>query len=428
MVAKSRKGAIIGLDGVPYGMLDDLSDRGVMPNFRDLRRDGNFVPMRSAIPANSAVSWSSIITGENPGEHGVYGFTDLMKGSYISSYHSSLNLRAPPFWRMDDSTYLIINLPASYPAQEINGVLVSGFVSPDINRAVYPPSYASRLKERGYMVDVDASKAQKSTLLFFKELNEALDRRMDALRFLMTETDWDVLMFVITGTDRLEHYLWDAYRNRGHEWHQELLDFYGKVDEAIGYIASEIGDETPLMILSDHGMEGIEAGVNVNTYLTQHGYLDLEDNPRKSYNGIKSGTKAFAMESARIYLNKVGKYPRGSVTCDSEPELLVELTDLFQKLEKNGRKVIRKVYRRDELYRGRELANAPDLVLVPESGFNLKMGLHKESLFERGFLAGKHTEDDAFLYVRGWEEDWDFPKDPTVEDTLSIFRKISGGR
>ncbi len=428
MYTKSRKGAIIGLDGVPYGLLDDLSDRGVMPNFRDLRREGNFVPMRSAIPANSAVSWCSIITGENPGEHGVYGFTDLMKGSYVSSYHSSLNLRVPPFWRMDDSTYLVMNLPASYPAQEINGVLVSGFVSPDINRSVYPPSYAGRLKERGYMVDVDASKAQKSKLLFFKELNEALDRRMDALRFLMAETDWDVLMFVITGTDRLEHYLWDAYRNMGHEWHQELLDFYGKVDEAIGYIASEIGDETPLMILSDHGMEGIEAGVNVNTYLTQHGYLDLEDNPRKSYNGIKSGTKAFAMESARIYLNKVGKYPRGSVTCDSEPELLVELTDLFQKLEKNGRKVIRKVYRRDELYRGRELANAPDLVLVPESGVNLKMGLHKESLFERGFLAGKHTEDDAFLYVRGWEEDWDFPKDPTVEDTLSIFRKISGGR
>jgi len=428
MVAKSRKGAIIGLDGVPYGMLDDLSDRGVMSNFRDLKRDGAFVPMRSAIPANSAVSWISIITGENPGEHGVYGFTDLMKGSYVSSYHSSLNLRAPPFWRMDDSTYLVINLPAAYPAQEMNGVLISGFVSPNIDRAVYPPSYAGKLKEHGYMVDVDASKAQKSKLLFFKELNEALDRRMDTLRLLIAETDWDVLMFVITGTDRLEHYLWDAYSDRDHEWHQELLDFYGKVDEAIGYIASVIGDDTPLMMLSDHGMEGIEAGVNVNTHLTQHGYLDLEDNPRKSYNGIKTGTKAFALESARIYLNKVGKYPRGSVTHDSEPQLLEELTDLFQRLEKNGRKVIRKVHRRDELYRGKELANAPDLVLVPESGFNLKMGLHKEKLFERGFLTGKHTEEDAFLYVRGWEDDSSFPRDPTVEDALSIFQKISGGR
>ncbi len=426
---KSTKGVIIGLDGVPYGLLDDLSDRSIMPGFKELKKEGAFVPMKSTIPANSAVSWSTIITGENPGGHGVYGFTDLMSNSYVNSYHSFLNLKAPPFWRIEDTRrYLIINLPASFPAQKINGALVSGFVSPDQDRAVFPPSYTRKLRELGYKIDVDASKAKKSKMMFLKELNDVLDRRIDALNLLSSKIDWDILMFIITGTDRLEHYLWDAYQNKNHEWHQDFLDFYSKVDEAISHITSMVGDETPLLMLSDHGMEGVDEAVNINTHLAQQGFLLLEDNPRKSYNGIKRGTAAFALESARVYLNKADRFPRGSVQKDKELEMMNRVSDSFLELKRGGRKVIKDVHRREDIYRGSETERAPDLVLVPESGFSLKTGLLKDNVFEKDFLTGKHTEDDAFLYARGWPADEDFPQDPSVEDVLSIFWKMIGVR
>ena len=51
---ESTKGVIIGLDGVPYGLLDDLSDRGTMPGFKELKKEGTFVPMKSTIPAISS--------------------------------------------------------------------------------------------------------------------------------------------------------------------------------------------------------------------------------------------------------------------------------------------------------------------------------------------------------------------------------------
>jgi predicted AlkP superfamily phosphohydrolase/phosphomutase len=416
---KSKRGVIIGLDGVPYGLLDDLSDRSTMPGFKELKKEGAFVPMKSTIPANSAVSWSTIITGENPGGHGVYGFTDLMRNSYINSYHSFLNLTAPPFWIIENTRrYLIM----------INGALLSGFVSPDQDRAVFPPSYSRKLREIGYQIDVDASKAKKSKMMFLKELNDVLDRRIDALNLLSSKIDWDILMFIVTGTDRLEHYLWDAYQNKSHEWHKDFLDFYSKVDEAISHITSMVDEETPLLMLSDHGMEGVDEAVNINTHLAQQGFLDLEDNPRKSYNGIKRGTTAFALESARVYLNKVDRFPRGSVQKDKELEMMNRVSDSLLELKRGGRKVIKDVHRREDIYRGSEIERAPDLVLVPESGFSLKTGLLKDDVFEKDFLTGKHTEDDAFLFARGWPADEDFPQDPSVEDILSIFWNMIGVR
>ena len=426
-MGERKKGVIIGLDGVPFGLLDDLSDRGTMPGFKELKKEGEFVPMKSTIPANSAVSWSTIITGQNPGVHGVYGFTDLMSNSYTNSFHSFLNLKASPFWNVKEAhRYLIINLPASFPAPEINGALVSGFVSPDQDRAVFPPSYSRKLKELGYQIDVDSSKVKKSKMMFLKELNDVIDRRIEALDFLSLKIDWDILMFIVTGTDRIEHHLWDAYQNKNHEWHQDFLVFYGKVDEAISHITSMVDEETPLLMLSDHGMEGVNEAVNVNTHLAQQGFLKLEENPRKSYNGINRGTTAFALESARVYINKVGRFPRGSVRKDKELEMINHVSDLFLELKRGGRKVIKEVHRREDIYRGLETERAPDLVLVPETGFSLKTGLLKDDVFEKDFLTGKHTEDDAFLYARGWPADEDFPLDPSVENVLSIFWTMIG--
>ena len=73
---------ILGIDGVPYKLIDNLSDKGIMPYFKELKNNYSFNPMKSSIPHISSVSWSSIITGKNPGEHGIYGFSDIIKNTY----------------------------------------------------------------------------------------------------------------------------------------------------------------------------------------------------------------------------------------------------------------------------------------------------------------------------------------------------------
>jgi len=423
-MSRHERIVIVGIDGVPCGLMKNLSDEGVMPNFRELRKDGVFTKMLSSIPEVSSVSWSSIITGKNPGEHGVYGFTDIIKGTYTLSFHHSSNLKAPTFWQKNESKKcVVVNVPSTYPAQKINGVLISGFVSPDLEKAVYPPSYLEELKSLNYKIDIDSEKGHKSRRLLFEELFETLKLRRKVSESLWEQIAWDIFMIVLTGTDRLGHFLWDAYENKNHESHTEFLEFFRHVDEFVGSIDSRLEENDSLIILSDHGMESIETNMNVNVCLANEGYLVLGDNPKKGYNDIKNGTKAFALEPGRIYLNKEGKYPRGCVKGRDEDRLIEDLVDLFSRLERNGKKVMKKVYRKEEIYQGSHLERAPDLVLLSNSGFNLKAGLHKQQLFEEGSFTGKHTQDDAFLYVRNRENLSIVPEEPSVEDVITILDK-----
>jgi len=426
MMSKDNRTVIIGIDGVPYNLMKNLSDKDVMPNFKELRKEGIFTEMSSSIPEISSVSWSSIITGKNPGEHGVYGFTSLIKGTYTLSFYHFKSLKAPTFWQRDMSKkYVVVNVPSTYPAQEINGLLISGFVSPDLEKAVYPPSFLEKLKNLNYKIDIDSEKGHKSQRLLFKELFETLELRRKIFELLWEEIPWNIFMIVLTGTDRLGHFLLDAYENKNHEYHNEFLKFFSQIDEFIGDINSKLRENDSLIILSDHGMETIKTNVNVNTYLANEGYLTLGDNPKKGYNNIQNGTKAFALEPGRIYINKAGKYPRGCVKKCDEDKLIEELIDLFTHLKRNGEKVIKKVYRKEEIYHGAYVEDAPDLVLLPNSGYNLKTSLFKKELFEEDSFAGKHTQEDAFLYVKNRDNLSIVPEKPSVEDVTTILDKLN---
>jgi len=132
---------LIGLDGTPYGLIQQLINNGIMPNLGRLMRDGQCVPMRSSLPPVSSVAWSSVITGSNPGKHGIFGFTDLEPMSCKYKFPMLSDLKAEPFWETLNRRGIktvVINVPATYPAPQVDGLLISGFVVPDFEHAVYP--------------------------------------------------------------------------------------------------------------------------------------------------------------------------------------------------------------------------------------------------------------------------------------------------
>ncbi|MBU7017054.1 MAG: alkaline phosphatase family protein [Theionarchaea archaeon] len=411
-----KRSVLIGIDGVPYNLMDDLSTSGVMPYFQELKEEGQFQKMCSSIPEISSVSWSSIITGKNPGEHSIYGFTELLPNSYTVSFPHFGKLKANPFWKRD-GVFSVINVPSTYPAAEINGFLVSGFISPDLEKAVYPPRYSEVLKNFKYRIDVDTKKARKSPTLLFKELYETLESRVKVYKYFWEKLDWDVFMFVITGSDRLGHFLWNAYGDETHEYHTQFLEFFRRVDRCIQDIGENIKKNDSLFILSDHGMEQIQVSVNINCYLEDKGFLKRGRDSRKGYNNIKEGTRAFALDPARIYINRKKLYPEGCISPEEEENLLEELEEVFQNLERNGQKVIKAIYRKDQIYHGAYVDQAPDLVLLPDKGFNLKGGILPEKIFEIDELSGKHTQD-AFLYTSDVRI-----TNPSVEDVVPLLNQ-----
>ena len=418
---------IIGIDGVPFRILEELSDKGVMPNFKELRKDGVFKKMKSSLPEISSVSWSSIITGKNPGEHGIYGFTDIIPGTYTMSFPNYLNLKEKPFWvKQKEKKHVIINVPSTYPAKEINGFIVSGFVSLELKKAIQPQSYVHLINDMDYQIDVDSKKAHKSISMFLKNLFKVHEKRIELYRKLWTKINWNNFMLVFTGSDRLEHFLIDSYDNPDHEFHNSFLEYFKKIDDAIGEVNEKMNENDSLLMLSDHGMEKINYKINLNSYLEKEGFIKLGDKPQKRYNNLKKETKAFVLDPSRVYFNKTGRYPNGYVKKEDEENLAEELINSFKEFNINGKKIIQKIYKKEEIYHGKHLNLAPDLVLLPNSGYSLSGSIGKENIFEKpGKIIGMHTQPDAFLYVKKNENKNIVPKYPNVEDFNLILKKAT---
>ncbi len=417
------KTVIIGLDGMPYSLIADLAERGVMPNMRALIVEGAFREMTSSIPEVSSVAWSSIITGKNPGEHGIFGFTDLAPRSYRLIFPNFSDLKAPPFWEREGSgRAAIINVPSTYPARAMNGVLISGFVALELRKAVYPPELIPQLERLDYRLDVDSAKGHHSLELFLEDLQRTLSSHIAAYRHLWDKEPWETFMLVFTTTDRLAHFLWEAYEDPAHKYHQAFLAHLHQIDEVIGEIAGRLEEDDLLILLSDHGFERLEKEVYVNPILREEGFLQLElEGGSEDLKDISKETKAFALDPARIYLNSKGRFPQGSVDPKDKERLIAELIALFEGLKLDGRKVVRRACQKEEIYHGPWLDRAPDLVLLPEKGINFRARLDKPQAQE-GPFTGKHTQEGAFLLVKadGARETLP-PSPPSVSDVLGLI-------
>lgn len=424
---KNVKTIIIGLDGTPYDMIEDFAQSGVMPNMAELIGQGIFKKMQSSIPEISSVAWSSVITGKNPAEHGIFGFMDLFDGTYKMRFPNFNDLKARPFWEDWPGQSVIVNVPSTYPVRQMNGVHVSGFVSINFEKSVHPKSLIPQLQELDYRLDVDSAKAHSSMELFLSDLDATLDARIEAYRHLWDNVDWQTFMLVFTGTDRLMHFLWDAYEDKDHKYHGSFLDHFRKVDEAIGDLVERMDDEDVLIMLSDHGFERLEKDVYINHVLVEEGFLQFKDN-RPALANIASATKAFALDPARIYLNLKDKYPSGNVAVQDKKRIINDLVDLFDRFEVNGRRVIKSIYRKEEIYSGPYLDRSADIILLSNQGFNLRASIKASESADKTIFTGKHAHDTAFFLVRNDREEKAIPENLRVEDVRDISENIVQAR
>ena len=395
----------LGLDGVPYSLLQDLAIRDIMPTVKNLIESGHLHKMKASLPEISAVSWTDFMTGFNSGTHGIFGFTDLKSDSYDMRFPNFLDLKSKTFWDTlseRKKRSIVINQPSTYPAREINGILVSGFVAIDLAKAVYPPAFRASLDKLDYQIDIDTMRSREDPEFLWKDLYRTLDKRINTLN-LVWKQDWDYMELVITGTDRLQHFLWNAYADTEHPHHKNFLDYYRQIDQVIAHFTNsfrQLNDsDEGLFLLSDHGFTGIEQEVYLNVWLEEQGYLRFESSPPESLDNISSTSIAFAMDPNRIYLNLKDKFPKGSVNPSDRNSVKKEIAEKLEKMECNGKKVVRKVFDAQQVYSGPYVDQGPDLIVLSEYGFDMKASIKKKELFGRTNLQGMHTWDDAFFWA-----------------------------
>ncbi len=402
-MTEEKKVAVIGLDGTPYPLLQRLIGEGVMPNLKKIVAEGTLAPMETAIPEISSVAWTTFFTGTNPAKHGIYGFMDLKPKSYDLYFPNANHVRVMSLWDHlgeHRKRSVVLNVPSTYPARPLNGVLVSGFVAIDLAKATYPASLLPMLKETGYQLDVDATVAQKSLDLYAEELSTSFRTRTDVLWRLLTGETWDLFVGVITETDRMHHYLWAAIGDPAHPFHDFFKSLYRRVDLFLGKVYDWFGGKGLFMIMSDHGFCPIRQEVYLNHWLRTEGYLSFAKVPPSSLQEMGPKSCAFALDPGRIYLHMKGKYPAGPVAPgEASHRLRDELKERLLKWTIEGLPVIDRVFFKEALYDGPLLDAAPDLVLLPNRGFDLKGSIGKNVPTGKTLFTGMHTQDDAVVYL-----------------------------
>jgi len=400
-----KRACVVGLDGVPCTLLKDMMERGVMPNLKELVGRGTLTDMTVSLPEISSVSWSSFMTGKNPGEHGIYGFTDLKENSYDFRFPQFHDLKSETIWDLMGKQGLrsiVINQPSTYPAREIPGVLISGFVAIDIPRSLYPRKYLASLARTRYRIDIDTDKSRKDADFLFKDLDALLECRKGMMDELWEKEDWNFMQVIVTGTDRLYHFQWDAYEDPSHPNHERFLQYHRNVDDFIGHVYKKFekeGSPENFFMLSDHGFCGIKHEVYVNSMLQKHGFLKLEDGA-DTLAGITSDSTAFALDPARIYIHRKGRFPKGCVEDKDVDGVKSELKAMFESIEHDGptdEPIIRHIFDGADVYSGEQSPGAPDILLVPHNGYDMKGRVGAPTIVGERRLQGMHTWDNAFF-------------------------------
>jgi predicted AlkP superfamily phosphohydrolase/phosphomutase len=410
---KTTKVAVLGLDGVPYGLLKEFLESGVMPRLAERTAGGSLRMMASTIPPISSTAWSSFMTGEEPGRHGIFGFTDLVPGEMTLRLPSFDDILCPTIWRdLPTKRTIVVNLPFTYPARPLNGTLISGFVAPLFDRAVYPESLIPRLKSTGYRIDVDAARGRTEPKGLIEDLFSTLNVRFEVMLNLVRTQPWDLFIGVVTGTDRLHHFFFDAAFDGSHAFHDDFIAYYRRADALMGELFDGLGSETRLIVLSDHGFTRLKTQVYVNAILNRLGYLEFTTSAPEGPEHVSPRSQAFALEPGRIYINSRSRFRTGILGPAAEEEVLYRLKHDLEALrprdldgpmttssEPPDTRLFDKVLTRDEAFGTDCVPAAPDLVPIPREGYDLKAAFDVRTPFMRDIFTGTHTHCDAFLLV-----------------------------
>lgn len=190
-----------------------------------------------------------------------------------------------------------------------------------------------------------------------------------------------VLAFVFDTIDRAQHIFWMA-RDVGHPLHDAatnqyevvIREFYERMDAVVGRVLDGLGEDTTLIIVSDHGFSTFRRAVHVNSWLREQGYLVLKSaNEGKPlfHNVDWARTKAYALGFSSIFLNMAGREAHGCVKAADMPALMQELSGKLLALEdpKTRTSAVRAVYKGSNIYHGPLAAQGPDLVIGFQAGF-----------------------------------------------------------
>jgi len=449
-----KKVFVLGVDGATLDLIDPWVNQDKLPNFGKLTREGSFGTCLSTVHPLTPQAWASFLTGKNPGKHGLYDFGVRKKGSYELRLTTSEDWKGPAIWEYVNANGMkagIINVPLTYPPKPVDGFMISGMHTPTLEKGVFPEELFEEISANfpGYEIDV-MSQWFDSYDVFLENVTRMTEIRIKVAEYLYRKYHPELFCVVLVGVDRVQHALWGQmdhpsgrHTKKGWKYAQSIFQAYFQVDRYLGRLLSSLDNDTVLIVMSDHGFGSLKKDVYLNRFLIKKGFMTIKDKKWKTPFDMSnpfanidwSRTRAYAYGLfGNIFLNVKGREPHGIVQEGNDYErTATSLIDLLHQLRDpdDGEKVVSRVYRRQELYDGPFLDDAPDLLVVMRDYEYITRGgceFTGESLFSRPAInhSGNHRMNGiAFFLGPGIRKNFRF-SEIRIIDLLPSMLSIMG--
>ena len=419
---------VIGLDAITWDLLRPWTEAGELPNLARLGREGTGAVLMSTIVPGSAPAWSSFKTGKAMGSHGVFQFVQPKPGSYDVQFINGSHVRGKSLWRLLSEAgkrVVVINVPMTFPAEEVNGYLIAGLDAPGSGPGfTYPPDLLHTVEpvagkyvlEPGMWGYISQGRQDEA----LAKMHESIEQRFQVAQHLMRTEPWDFFMVVFTAPDRVQHFFW-KYMDPTHPqhdagapaaWRDAILECYHHLDRVVGELRAELQPEDNVIICSDHGAGPIgDRSFYLNQWLAEKGFLAMHEagsaglvararqrilstlrksgrrflsRPAKEWLSRQfpdlrdwvegrlvfsridwSRTQAYALEGEPlIYINLQGRQPQGVVEPEQYAAVRQRIIDELQALRDPWEGwPIAQPRPREEVFPGQALDEAPDILV-----------------------------------------------------------------
>jgi predicted AlkP superfamily phosphohydrolase/phosphomutase len=458
---------VVCVDAGTLELIRPWVKQGHLPTFERLMREGATGEMIAEFPPITVNNTLSMVTGKNAGKHGVLHWLRRETRSGNWKLVDSGAFGGQGVWDIVGQAgrkAVVLNLPLTYPPRPLDGVMVTGLLTPvDAEEITFPPGLRKEIEESiGSRYPVLPRKVfvKGKEEEYLSSLLESLEIRYRTSRYILDRYPWDLFFVHFIETDFSQHFFW-SYMDEGHPKHDPasskrfggaIREVYARIDRILAEYLKLLKQEDSLMVVSDHGAGPLYQKFYTNNWLMKEGFLKLKRNwtTRVKYLVFRGGltlqnvhqiavslglsdlqprvnrtslfesllrkiflsyhdvdwkdTEAFAMGGfGQIYVDPVGD--KGGGAEKEYEDVRARIVSRLQalKIPGNGRPYVRKLFRKEELFNGPCMDLLPDILVLPEDGF-LDPGdfeFFSNALFEpRAPMSGAHREN-GMLFLWG---------------------------
>jgi predicted AlkP superfamily phosphohydrolase/phosphomutase len=333
---------------------------------------------------------------------------------------------------------IVHNFPCTYPPHQLNGLMIADFMTPRGRRDfTCPAGLLEELEAKfgDYRLHLSQTYAGGNVQGVLDELNDELEYKAKVTEYLMTNYEWDAFFQYFWGTDRIQHELWHIFdeehprhnREEAMKYRDAVYKYFRRVDEIVGRLTALAGDDALVWIASDHGFGAAHKYCSFNIWLLQQGFLQLKQDARTrfkklmfnlgitpenafkvvkkiplgklrpargvsnnagaskalstfflSFNDVDwTRTQAFSKGNyGQIYVNLKGREAQGSVEASDYNKVCEEIIARLKAMRDpaTGEPWVGRIHRREEIYSGARVMDAPDISFLPRDMRYLPLG------------------------------------------------------